>query len=181
PLIDRDVTIIKRWIDQGAIDDTPASAKLLAVDSDRPPVYELPPVVDGLAYSPNGDYLAVTGYHEVLLHKGDGTGLLHRLVGVSERLQSVAFSPDGKWLAVTGGNPGRFGEIQLWDVAKKKLKMSVPVTFDTVYGASWSHDGTRIAFGCSDNSLRAIEAETGTQVLYQGGHGDWVLDTVFSK
>ena len=180
PLIDRDLTIIKRWIEQGAIDDTPASAKLLAVDSDRPPVYELPPVIDGLAYSPDGQFLAVTGYHEVLLHKGDGTGLVARLVGVSERLQSVAFSPDGKWLAVTGGNPGRFGEIQLWDVAKKKLKMSMPITFDTVYGASWSPDGKYIAFGGADNSVRAIEAESGKQILYQGAHSDWVLETVFS-
>ena len=179
-LIDRDVSIIKRWIDQGAIDDTPASAKLLAVDSDRPPVYELPPVIDGLAYSPNGEFLAVTGYHEVLLYKGDGTGLVARLVGVSERVQSLAFSPDGKWLAVTGGNPGRFGEIQLWDVAKKKLKMSLPITFDTVYGVSWSPDGKYIAFGGADNSVRAIEAESGKQVLYQGAHSDWVLDTVFS-
>src|SRR5260370_28539537 len=91
PLIGRDVMIVKRWIEQGALDDTPASAKLLAVDSDRPPVYELPPVVDGIAFSPDGQLLAVTGYHEILLHKADGTGLIARLVGVSERLQSPAF------------------------------------------------------------------------------------------
>jgi hypothetical protein len=181
PLTPREVAVIKRWIEQGALDDTPASAKLAAVDADHPPTYELPPVIDGLAFSPDGQLLAVTGYHEVLLHKGDGTGLVARLVGISERVQSVAFSPDGKRLAATGGNPGRFGEVQLWDVAKKRLKMSLPVTFDTVYGASWSPDGKFIAFGCADNSLRAIEAETGRQVLYQGAHSDWVLDTVFSK
>jgi WD40 repeat protein/mono/diheme cytochrome c family protein len=180
PLSQHDVTLIRRWIEQGAIDDTPASAKLLAVDADHPPVYELPPVIDGLAFSPDGQFLAVTGYHEVLLHKADGTGLVSRLVGISERVQSVAFSPDGKFLAVTGGNPGRFGELQLWDMAKKKLKLSLPVTFDTIYGASWSPDGRLVAFGGADNSLRAIEAATGKQVLYQGAHSDWVLDTVFS-
>jgi WD40 repeat protein len=57
----------------------------------------------------------------------------------------------------------------------------LPVTYDTVYGASWSHDGAKIAFGCADNTVRAIEAATGKQVLYQGAHSDWVLDTVFSK
>ena len=35
PLTERDVTVIKRWIEQGAHDDTPASAKLLAVDADH--------------------------------------------------------------------------------------------------------------------------------------------------
>lgn len=180
PLSDREVKIIEKWITQGAKDDTPASAKLAAVDADHPPVYEQPPVINGLAFSKDGDLLAVTGYHEVLLHKADGTELIARLIGASERLQSLAFSPDGKWLAVTGGNPGRFGEIQIWNVEKKKLKLSVPITYDTIYGASWSPDSKFIAFGCADNSLRAIDAETGKQVLFQGGHGDWVLDTVFS-
>lgn len=181
PLTDRDVRLIKRWIEQGAIDDTPASAKAVVVDMEHPPVYDLPPVITSLAFSPDGKLLAVAGYHEVLLHKADGDGLVARLVGLSERVQSVAFSPDGKWLAVTGGDPGRFGEVQLWDVTKKKLKLSLPVTFDTVYGASWSHDSKKLAFGCADNSVRAIDVETGKQILYQGAHGDWVLDTVWSK
>ena len=72
------------------------------------------------------------------------------------------------------------GEVQVWDVAKRKLALSVPVTYDTVYGASWSPDGTKIAFGCADNTVRAIDAKTGEQVLFMGSHNDWVLDTVFS-
>jgi WD40 repeat protein len=180
PLSERDVTIIRKWIEQGAKDDTPASAKLIVVDADHPPVYKQQPVINGVAFSKGGDLLAVTGYHEVLLHQGDGSGLVARLIGVSERIQSLAFSPDGKYLAITGGNPGRFGEVQVWDVAKRKLKLSIPITFDTVYGASWSPDSKKIAFGCADNSVRAIDAETGKQILFQGGHSDWVLDTVFS-
>src|SRR5262249_56580582 len=46
---------------------------------------------------------------------------------------------------------------------------------------SWSHDGNKIAFGCSDNTLRAIDANTGQQILYQGAHSDWVLATAFSR
>src|SRR5207248_8872514 len=53
--------------------------------------------------------------------------------------------------------------------------------FDTVYGVSWSKDGAKLAFGCADNTLRAIEVATGKQILYQGAHSDWVLATVFSK
>src|SRR5262249_3431517 len=112
---------------------------------------------------------------------GAGDSLVGRLVGLSERVQSLAFAPDGKLLAVAGGSPGRFGEVQVWDVARKKLKLSVPVTFDTLYGVSWSHDGTKIAFGCADNTLRAIDAVTGQQVLFQGAHSDWVLGTTFSR
>src|SRR5438876_12234158 len=59
--------------------------------------------------------------------------------------------------------------------------LAPPITVDSGYSARWSHDGTRVAFGCSDNSVRAIEADSGKQILFQGGHGDWVLDTVWSK
>jgi WD40 repeat protein/mono/diheme cytochrome c family protein len=180
PLSEKDVELITRWIAEGAKDDTPMSDRLL-VDAKHPPVYELPPVLPSLDYSPDGSLLAVAGYHEVLLHKADGSELVGRLVGLSERVQSVAFSPDGEWLAVAGGSPGRFGEVQIWDVERKKLRLSVPVTFDTLYGVSWSHDSTKVAFGCADNTLRAIDAETGKQLLYQGAHNDWVLGTVFSK
>ncbi len=180
PLTDREVMLVKRWIEQGAKDDTPASARLTAVDADHPPVYEQPPVINALAFSKDGAMLAVAGYHEVLLHKGDGTGLIARLIGVSERIQSVAFSPDGKWLAVTGGNPGRFGEVQIWNVAKHTLQLSIPATYDTVYGGSWSPDSKLVAIGGADNSLRAFDIQTGKQVLFQGSHSDWVLDTVFS-
>jgi mono/diheme cytochrome c family protein len=179
PLAEREVNLIKRWIAQGAKDDTPAAAKDI-VDAEHPPRYDLPPVITALDYSPDARLLAVSGYHEVLLHAADDSSLVGRLIGISERIESLAFSPDGKLLAVTGGDPGRFGEVQVWDVPGRKLKLSVPVTFDTVYGVSWSPDGTKIAFGCTDNTLRAIDSKTGKQVLFQGAHSDWVLGTVFS-
>jgi WD40 repeat protein len=170
---------IKAWVKGGAKDDTPESATQ-RFDKAHPPVYQSPPVITSLDFSPDGSLLAVSGYHEVLLHKADGSELAGRLVGLSERIQSLRFSPDGKRLAVAGGSPARMGEIQIWDVEKQELLLSVSSTFDTLYGASWSHDGTKIAFGCGDNTVRAIDAATGQQILFQGAHNDWVLDTVFS-
>jgi hypothetical protein len=106
--------------------------------------------------------------------------LVARLVGLSERIQSVRFSRDGQWLAAAGGNPARMGEVQIWDVAQRKLALSVPITYDTLYGVSWSPDGAMVAFGCADNSVRAIEAKTGKEILKLNAHNDWVIDTVFS-
>ena len=180
PLSEEQIALIRTWIERGAKDDTPADA-IKTYDADHPPVYTLPPVITSMDYSPDGKLLAIAGFHEVLLHNSDGSGVVARLIGMSERIQSVQFSPDGKYLAATGGLPARLGEVQIWDVAKRKLKLSVPITYDTVYGASWSPDGKLIAFGCSDKSVRAIEAKTGKQVLYQGSHNGWVLDTVFSN
>jgi WD40 repeat protein len=179
PLAASQIEVIKRWIAEGASDDTPAMARAF-VDMSHPPIYSLAPVLTSLDYSPDGKLLAVSGYHEVLLHAADGSGIQARLVGLSERVESAVFSPDGKLLAVTGGSPGRFGELQIWDVEAKELKLSQSVTYDTIYGASWSPDGKLVAFGCADNTLRVVEAATGKQVLYQGAHSDWVLDTTFN-
>lgn len=171
--------LIQRWIAEGALDDTPAGAKH-RFDQAHPPVYSRPPVITSLDFSPDGKLLAVAGFHEVLLVEPESGDLAARLIGLSERIESVRFSPDGSKLAVTGGLPGRMGEVQVWDVTKRELVISVPVTFDTVYGGSWSPDGRWIAFGCSDNTARAIDAATGEQVVQQGTHTDWVLGTSFS-
>ncbi len=179
PLEESQIALIRRWIEQGAHDDTPP-ATAPPIDAAHPPVYSGPPVIASIDWSPDGTLLAVAGFHEVLLHKADGTGLVARLVGMSERIESVRFSPDGAKLAVTGGKPARVGEVQIWNVADRTLLHSIPVTHDSVFGASWSPDGKRLAFGCTDSSVRTIDTETGEQVLYQSAHDDWVLDTVFS-
>jgi len=179
PLHEVEIALIRRWIQEGAKDDTPENARQ-RYDQEHPPVYTKPPVITSLDHSPDGSLIAISGFHEVLLQKADGSGEVARLVGLSERIESVRFSPDGTKLAVTGGLPGRMGEVQVWDVSKKKLTLSAPVTFDTIYGAAWSPDGSKISFGCSDNSVRAIDAKTGKQVLFQGGHNGWVFDTAFN-
>ncbi|MCA9211678.1 MAG: PD40 domain-containing protein [Planctomycetales bacterium] len=184
PLTDADIAKITKWIAAGAKDDTPESARR-RFDSDNPPTYSAAPVITAVAISPDGNLVAVSGYHEVLLHEtdkliaGDATNA-GRLIGMSERIESVAFSPDGKMLAVAGGSPGRLGELQIWNVADRAMVFSNAVTFDTCYGASWSPDGKLVAFGCPDNTVRAIRVEDGKQVLFNGAHNDWVLDTVFS-
>jgi WD40 repeat protein len=180
PLAEHEIELIRRWIIEGAKDDTPADAKR-HFDAAHPPRYEHLPVVSSVDYSPDGSLLAVAGFHEVLLHQADGKALKGRLVGLSERIQSVRFSPDGKWLAAACGDPARLGEIQVWEVATRTLKVSVPSGWDTLYGVSWSPDSKLVAFGCADNTVRAIEAQTGKQVFQMGSHNDWVLDTAFSE
>ncbi|MDB6057219.1 MAG: domain, G-beta repeat, partial [Verrucomicrobiales bacterium] len=182
PLMDTDVETIRSWIAQGAVDDTPADAKR-HYDAEHPPVYTRLPVISSLDWSPDGKLLAVSGFHEVLLFDTSAKGtpkLVAHLIGLSERMQSLRFSPDAKKLAVAGGDPARMGEIQVWDVEKRKLAMSTPVSYDTLYGVSWSPDGKLLAFGCPDNTVRAIEAATGKQVVQMGSHSDWVLCTAFS-
>lgn len=179
PLSPEQITLIRTWIQQGAVNDSPKKVEY-RFTKQNPPVYSAPPVITSLDYSPDGKLLAVAGFHEVVLHAAEGDKLLGRLIGKSQRIESVQFSPDGKYLAVTGGTPAERGEIQIWDVKTQTLKKSIAVTFDTIRGASWSPDSKLLAFGCADNTIRAIEVENEKEIFYQNAHYDWVLDTVFS-
>ncbi|HBE70716.1 MAG TPA: hypothetical protein DDW52_21440, partial [Planctomycetaceae bacterium] len=65
-------------------------------------------------------------------------------------------------------------------MATGKLLLSKQVGYDVLVGAAWSPDGQLLAFGCSDNTLRAIDTSTGEQKLHQGAHDDWLRDCVFT-
>jgi dipeptidyl aminopeptidase/acylaminoacyl peptidase len=179
PLAADEVALITRWVAQGATDDTPPAARD-TIDAAHPPLYNAPPLITALAFSPDGQMLAISGYREVLIHKGDGTGLLHRLVGQAQRIEGLTFSPDAKTLAVVGGSPGRFGEVQFWDPQAAALKSAIRSTYDTLYGGAYSPDGKRFAFGCADNSTRLVSVADGKETLRVDHHSDWVFGTTFS-
>ena len=185
PLDEAQRDLLRRWIAAGAPDDS--STIPPSFDVDNPPTYPQPPVVTALAFDPTGELLAVAGRNEVLLHAVSRSGggpirarLKSRLIGQSERIEGLAFSPDGNRLAAAGGVPGESGELQVWDVAERTLTTSVFVAGDCLHGASWSPDGSRVAFGCGDTSVRVVDADSGTETLYNAAHEDWVLGTEWS-
>ena len=180
PLTPEQIDLFRRWILEGAKNDTPAAVTNV-LEVGKLPVYHQPPVITALAYSPDGKLLAVSGYREIVLHRSDGSGLIARLPCLSEKITSLAFSPDGSALAAVGGTPATFGEVQLWDVAQHKLKYSVTLTNDTLFGVSFSPDGKKIAFGSTDNSIYIFDAITEKQLQRVTDHDGWVFGTVFSR
>ena len=180
PLADSEIDLIRQWITQGAGNDSPASTRL-RYSPENPPVYVAAPIITSVDFSSDGKYLAISGFHEVLLYRSDGSELVARLIGLSERIESARFSPDGSMLAVAGGSPGRMGELQVWKVADAELLLALTAGYDTIYGANWSPDSTLVSYGCPDATIHAVKIEDATEVLFNGAHSDWVLDTVFSK
>jgi WD40 repeat protein len=170
--------MISHWIEQGAKDDTPAEGDIHRLS--QPPVYHALPSISALAWSPSGDILAVSGFHEILLHRGDGSELVARLLGDSPRIEALAFSEDGKLLVAAGGAASEYGEIQIWDVAAQKLVRSIKATNDTLYGVSISPDASRVAVGCADKTVRVFSVADGKEIMKCDNHIDWVFGTAFT-
>ncbi|WP_255712430.1 DUF1549 domain-containing protein [Rhodopirellula halodulae] len=180
PLHESEVDTIRRWIDQGARDDSPEDSGP-RFDAEHPPIYAGAPTLPSIDLSPDQKTLAIAGYHEICLLDPATGDVTQRLVGMSPRINSVRFSPDGKRIAAAGGVPGERGELQVWNTDDGTLLLSRLVTYDTITGLSWSPDGTMIAIGANDNTIRGLDASTGKQRLFQGAHEDWIRDTVFAS
>ena len=171
-----EVATITAWVNQGGKDDTPA-----VVARTEPPKYKVQPVISAIAYSPDGKVLAVSGYHEVLLHKADGSGVIARLICESPRIESLTYSKDGKLLAACGGAPGLYGQVLIWETADNKLKAAYKVGIDSLFGISFSPEADKVAFGGADKTMRMISIADGKELLKFDNHADWVFGTAFTK
>jgi WD40 repeat protein len=137
-------------------------------------------VISAIAWSPDGKVLAVSGYHEVLLHDFASSNLTARLLGESPRIESLAYSSDGKLLGVAGSAPSRFGEVQIWNTVSNTLQGAFKVSSDSIYGISFSPKADRVAVGCADKTVRIFSLADGKELLKFDNHSDWVFGTLWT-
>ena len=69
--------------------------------------------------------------------------------------------------------------VRLWDVQTHELLKAIPLA-SIVYGVAFSPDGTRLATGCRDNTIRLIDVASREQVAELRGHTDYVHAVAWS-
>ncbi len=179
PLLPQEIELLRRWVVEGATEDEPI--RFLTRRPSEPLIYTSLPSIHALTFSPDGNLLAVPARHEILLHHADGSGVIARLLGDSPRLEALTFSRDGSLLIASGGAASEFGEIQIWDTAKRELVRSIKGSTDTFYGVAISHDNRLVAVGCADKLVRVFNVADGVEVMRCDNHLDWVFGSAFTN
>src|SRR5690348_8803250 len=99
-------------------------------------------LVESLAYSKDGKYIASGSYTEVKIWDAALGTPKHTVGGFAASVVTLSFSPDSKLLAVGGGAPTEDGEIKVFDVASGKVVTDIKNGHsDTVFGVCFSPDG----------------------------------------
>ncbi|MCX5658365.1 MAG: protein kinase [Planctomycetota bacterium] len=128
----------------------------------------------GLAFSPDGRLLAVTGEEGTILwNPADGKKVreLPRSLATGGATLSVAFSRDGRLLAT-----GRMGGAwELWNPQTGYLECSVANAHVAgIDGIAFSPDGSRVVTSSRDKQIKIWEVATHREVLTLDGHDNWV-------
>jgi hypothetical protein len=187
PLPATQIALIKQWIQDGAtFDGADPKAPLVtlipkAPHPEPPAVYRHPVAVTSLAFNPDGNELAVGGYHELTIWNPSDGKLLRRIKNVAQRTHSIDYGPDGALLAAAGGSPGQLGEIALFNPTNGALLRVLGTLPDVALTLGFSPDGSRLAVGSADNSIRVYDIATGKEQLTIQQHADWVMSIAWSR
>jgi WD40 repeat protein len=134
-------------------------------------------LVEAMAFSSDGKYLASGSFQEVSLWDAKTGQLYHKITGFAHSVVALAFSADGKLLATGGGAPTEDGEMKVFEVGNWKLVSDIKNGHsDTVYGVSFSPDAKKLATCSADKFVKVWELPSGKFLKSFEGHTHHVLD-----
>ncbi len=186
PLPAEKAALVKRWVEEGAKYDAKDPKASLAsivpppVYPDAPETYSHTVPITAVTFSPDGSQVVVAGYYELTVWNPLDGALVKRIGNVGERTYSLAYSPDGKILAVGGGQPGRLGEVRLFDPAAGTLTKVLLSTSDVVFDVVFNPAGDRLAVTSADGVLRIFNVASGAEELTITSHSDWIMSVAWN-
>ena len=160
-----------------------ALSALVAVGGGQAPPRSAPsvrPGISAVAFSPDGTRLALGRYREVELIDPATGRVLTTLGGLANQVRGLAFSADGGQLVAGSGNPGQFGEISVFDLAKTTATRTWRGHRDHITALVLAPDGSAIATASYDRTIRLWNPATGAELRVLRDHTDAVFALAFS-
>ncbi len=198
-LPDEKVEILKRWIEDGLLENNSSSARKpskrkfetkLKTDSsakpDGPPPMPVdlllePPVITSraaaihaIATSPWSPLLAVTGQRQVLLFHTKSLDLVGILSFPEGNPVSLAFTSNARFLIVGGGVPGKSGATVTFDITTGERLFTTAKEFDSVLAADIRPGLDIVATGGPSRLLKLWNTDSGEIVKSVKKHTDWI-------
>ena len=185
------IALIRRWIDEGAKVDSTVMPEVGRKGEEEKrrrgdtlnhqlSTINSPAPVTALAYSPDGNTLAVGGFRVVRL-LNPATGEVTKTIrGCADQVQSLAWSSDGKLLACAGGEAGKAGEIILLDTAAWKPLRKLEGHTEVVYAVAWKPNTHELATGSLDKTARIWNGDTGQCTRTIKDHAEGVMGVAYS-
>lgn len=190
PLSKEEITLLRRWIEQGARydakDPVAPLTTILPITQHPPPPAAYPDwwPIGSVAWEPREGRIYVGGYREITVWDGGGR-LARRISNLPERISAMEFAPDHARLAVAGGQPGRLGDVRIVDVMAGEVTDVVLQTPGVVLDVAWNPAGDRLAVAAADRSVRVyrFEVDTGRWhlELEDQSHSDWVYSVTWDR
>ncbi|HUY32335.1 MAG TPA: c-type cytochrome domain-containing protein [Pirellulales bacterium] len=181
PLTAEQIALVKRWIEEGAKFDGPDPNAALASIVPKVPhpaamaAYRTTIPITSVAFRPDGQELAVGGYHEITIWNPANGQLIRRIGNVDQRTFGLAYNKEGTLLAAASGTPGISGEVALFDPNAGTLVKLLGSMSDNAFDVAFNPAGDRLAACSADRSIRIYNVASGVQEKLIEDHADWVM------
>jgi WD40 repeat protein len=174
------IDVLKAWIAAGAKGPSgmgPDPTLLVTPQIKLLAPAKLP--INAIAASPAGDLLAIARHGEVEIVSLPDMKPLHKLTGIRGSVNGVAFAHDGKLVVAAAGEAGLFGEARLFSVSDGSLVREFRGHKDSLYSAVLSPDGSILATGGYDSSIKLWKVADGAELRSLDGHNGAVFEVAF--
>ncbi len=137
----------------------------------------------GIAYSPDGSYIAYGYFSDIILKNiGDGSEIYrirnsnYNSQGHSNTVKCIAISADGEIMA--SGSDDR--KVKLWNADNGSILYTLSGHTDGISSIAVSADGKTIVSGSRDRTVKVWNGENGTLVHTLSGHTNEISSVAIS-
>ena len=175
-----EISLIRAWIEAGAAGPNG--------QTHDPTVLHVPKIVprvvgsesvQAVAVSADGALVAMAKYGKVELVDLNTRDVVRRFGPIRGNVTDLAFSTDGSRLVTAAGEPGLFGEAQIWNVADGALVGTFTGHSDSLYAIALGPDGKVLATAGYDQKILLWDTASREVLATIAGHNGAIFDLAF--